>query len=97
MAGIAALKGEFNLFSDGDDWGNTVHWWFVIADEIYFNRETIAVPDEWKFRPSPLGPQNDDDDMVVGIIRETNDDDLLRFGAIIHRYARRLKHQGKDY
>ena len=91
-----SLKQEFNLTSDGDAWGNAMLWWFSIADEIHFNRE-FDVPSEWQFRPSPIGPSNDPDDYITTVVREASDAELQSFGALIHRYARALKHAGKDY
>lgn len=92
------LKSEFRLFDcDGNSWGEVMHWWFVIADEIYFHRDTIEVPGDWQFRPSPLGESNSPDDYAVASVRETPNDELIRFGALIHRYAGALLHAGRDY
>ena len=90
------LKAEFRLVSDGDDWGTAMLFWFAIADEIHFNRD-FPVPNEWEFRPSPLGPSNEEGDYIADTVREADDDSLARFGALIHRYARLLRHLGKDY
>ena len=91
------LKFEFRLTADGDGWGNAMHWWFVIADEIHFEREALSVPDDWHFRASPLGSSNEDDDYAVTAVREADDGTLMAFGALMHRYARLLKHLGKSY
>ena len=88
-------KFEFKLTSDGDKWGNGMIWLFNIADEIHFNRDT-CVPDEWQFRPSPLGPSSDDD-YQAEIVQNMPDDDLLRFGNVIHRYLDRVRFLGEDY
>lgn len=94
---FSQLKSEFRLTSDGDDWGNTMIWWFSIADEIYFKRKTLCVPPSWKFKPSPAGFVNDLDDYVANCVSEADDQSLMRMGNLVHRYARFLKHLGKDY
>ena len=94
---LNALKADFRLMSDGDDWGNLKHWWFTIADEIYFNRPGLTVPASWRFRPSILGETNDPDDYVTTAVREATDDNLMRFGLLLDRYARFLIRAGKDY
>jgi hypothetical protein len=85
---------EFRLcFTEG--WGDTMHWWFTVADELYFRG--VSLPAEWKFRPSPLGPSNEPDDYATNIVSECDDALLLRFGRALSRYARILKAAGLDY
>lgn len=91
------LKAEFRLSDDGDSWGNVKQWWFTIADEIYFNRKNLRVPDEWQFKPSPMGPSNDPDDYVTNVVKDTPDEALMAFGNLVHRYARLLKSKGVNY
>ena len=92
------LKAEFRLTDDlGDSWGNAMQWWFTIADEIYFNRDKLCVPDEWQFKPSPLGPSNDPDDYVTNVVKNTPDETLMGFGNLVHRYASLLKSKRMDY
>ena len=94
---LSQLKSDFRLTSDGDDWGNCLHWWFTIADEIHFNRENLCVPESWRFKPSPCGPSNEADRWETTAVREADDDSLMQFGHLVNRYARLLKHLGKDY
>jgi hypothetical protein len=93
---LQGLKAEFRLTYDGDDWGHVTHWLFSIADEIYFNRD-FSVPAEWKFRPSPLGPSNDDDDYTTQCVREADDASLLMFGKMMNRATRLLTAQNCNY
>lgn len=86
---------EFRLCST-EPWGDAMHWWFTIADELYF-RDPSLVPEHWKYRPSPLGPTNDDDDYATGIVKGMSDAELLRLGATMDRYARIIKRAGRDY
>lgn len=94
---FAQMKDEYRLSCDGDAWGNAMAWWFTIADEIHFNRDCLECPASWRFRPSPLGASNDDDDYIVGVVRDVDDVALIRFGRLIDRYARALRHAGQDY
>jgi hypothetical protein len=94
---LQSLKSEFRLMSSGDEWGDVMQWWFTIADEIYFNRDHLSVPREWQFKPSPLGPCNDPDDYATHVVQEADDESLAAFGALMNRYARLLRHCGKDY
>ena len=90
-----ALMQEFRTFQSGDVWGDTMHWWFTCADEL-FRREGWT-PEHWKFRASPLGPSNDPDDYATNVCVEVGADDLERFGNTLFRYAQRLKRAGLDY
>jgi len=90
------IKNEYALTCCGDSWGTAMQWFFTIADELYFERE-ITVPSEWEFRPSPLGPSNDDDDLTTQMVRGYDDETLVAFGNILNRYVRFLKRAGKYY
>lgn len=96
MTTYETLKETFGVAQGPDLWAETKHWWFVIADEIYWNRD-FEVPEEWQFEPSPLGPQNEEDDFVTHVVQEASDEDLMDFGALIHRYARLLDYMGLSY
>ena len=91
------LMTDFRLcFGDGDPWGSAMTWWFSVADEIHFNR-SFAVPAAWRFRPSPLGPSNDPDAFETEAVQAASDEALMKFGAVLNRYAGVLKRAGKDY
>lgn len=94
---FADLKNEFRLMDDGDSWGSVMAWWFDIAEEIYFNRDDLYVPDEWSFTPSLLGPCSDPNDWIPVVLKDVDDPVLLQFGKLMFRYAQVLKHAGKDY
>ena len=99
MLEFADLKAEYRAISDGDARGDCMGWWFRIADEIEFKREALEVPDAWRFRPSPMGSVYDaeEGDYVCEALREASDDAVMRFGELMHRLARALRHAGKDY
>jgi hypothetical protein len=90
------IKQEYRLTYCGDKWGHTMSWLFHIADELYHHRET-PVPDDWGFRPSPLGPSNDPDSYETECVAEATDEELVRFGNVLNRYAGLLKRAGRDY
>jgi hypothetical protein len=94
----ADLKSEFKLYADGDAWGYVMHWWFAVAEELYYFRQNVTIPEEWQFCPSPFGrPQNDPDDVATVAVALASDRDLLKFGKLLARCARALKHAGRDY
>lgn len=88
------LKAEFRLTNDGDSWGNAMSWWFAVAGEMY--ERGLEVPPAWQYRPSPMGAI-DPDQYEAPIVAEAADDNLCRFGAMLHRYAGMLRAAGKDY
>lgn len=97
-ATYADLKADFRIDLRSDPWGHTLHHWFMVADEIYFRRPRLCVPADWQFRPSPLGPNSDDDgDPFSETLRAADDAAVLRFGNLLSRYADRLRHAGKSY
>ena len=90
------IWGEFRLGFGGDDsWHHVMHWWFTVADELYFRG--VALPAAWRFRPSPLGPSNDPDDYVTGAVTACSDSLLLMFGRALNRYAKTLRAAGLSY
>jgi hypothetical protein len=104
--GYKALRYEYNLVFD-DAWGDTIEWWFAIAETLYHRYGNTELPREWKFRDSPIHsdewPEDDNFDYVIQTIHDLikNDavdyDDLLTFGNVLFRYARILEAAGKDY
>lgn len=90
------LKHEFRLTSDGDKWGNAMHWLFCLADEMHFRRDAMNVPAEWQFKPSPFGP-DDEDEYVNESLSRTPTHTLEAFGALIYRYCDKCRAAGLDY
>jgi hypothetical protein len=80
---------------DGDWYGWAMSWLFAICDRITFETDS-QVPAEWEFRPSPLGPSNDDE-YKIDIMSYLCEYQLLYVGEVLHRYIARLKKLGKDY
>lgn len=102
--GYRALKEEWSL-TEGDKWGDTMSWWFAVAETLYhFGYE---LPREWEFRDSPLHDDDtylDIDDgyeitMLYNMFTngEVESDDLLLFGHVLFRYANLLRLAGQDY
>lgn len=88
------LMQEFRLNCGGDAWGETRGWWFAVAGEM--DDRGLAVPDEWRYRPSPMGGVNPDA-YETPFCAEASDEALLLFGRAMNRYAGILKRSGKDY
>ena len=96
MLTLADLRSEFRLTYDGGDaWGHVMHWWFTIADDLYFRG--VPLPPDWEFRPSPMGRANDPDDYAAGMMQFISDHDALAFGKTLARYARKLEKAGRSY
>jgi hypothetical protein len=91
------LKTEFRLSNDdGDSWGSVMAWLFAIADEITFYRNpTLNVPNEWEFRPSPLGA--DTETQTHKICHQAKDIALVKLGDTLWRYRAKLIVADKDY
>jgi len=66
-------------------WGDCMHWWFTVAEEMFMRG--LPIPETWEYRQSPLGPQNDPDDYATQIVWGLPDGDLLRLGQVMTRYA----------
>lgn len=88
----AGLKAEYRL--DGaDPWGNGMGWFFAVAAEM--DRRNLLIPDEWRYRPN--GHVADLAEYEPSICAAATDEALERFGALLNRYTRLIKHLGKDY
>lgn len=92
------LEFDFRTYVDGtaDMHADVSHWWFTIADEAWHNRR-CQIPYNWGFHPSPLGPVNDPEDMATAAALAATDQELMRFGEVLHRYAGRLRRAGMAY
>ena len=97
MTTYKQLISEFRCDDCDDPWGTVMHWWFTVADEIHFKRPKLNIPVNWRFRPSPLGSQNEPDDYAAVAVAQASDAALDRFGAVLNRYAGFLKRRGRDY
>ena len=94
------LKNEFKLTNDGDNWGNVMAWLFAIGDYITFETDE-SVPDEWQFKPSPMGAN--EDCFVFQSLRhfasegEIMSADVLKFGNVLNRVRDILERKGESY
>lgn len=89
-----ALRHAYALGAGGDEWSECMSWRFAIAGELYERGEDI--PGEWQYRPSPMGGR-DPDQHEMDYCANATTEALQRFGALLHRYAARLRPVGKDY
>ena len=90
------LKNEFKLTNDGDNWGHVMQWLFAIADYLTYETDE-CVPDEWQFKPSPFGA--DDESHVFQALKEMElpSDDVLQFGKVLIRVRDILESKGESY
>ena len=92
-----AMRQEYDLTSDNDQWGTCMNWLFTISAYLTFETD-LECPDDWEYRPSPLGSDNDEDDYTYQIIKsEFSPDDVLSFGCVLFRYSRALERAGLSY
>lgn len=90
------LKQEYRAAHDSyDPWGSNIAWLFCVCDEMTFERDMV-VPTKWEFQSSLFGNGSEDQPQTE-ILRQTDDDNLLRFGTLLERYDRSLRHAGKSY
>lgn len=97
-ADLKALRDLWSLDS-GDPWGETMRMQFAIAEELF--RRGCRIPDEWRFRPSPLLKRGDkanpegypDADLAA---LKAHPDALRHFGSVMSRLARYLMFKGES-
>lgn len=89
-----ALRTEYNMTGDGDAWGQCMAWSFAAIGELYERGETI--PDEWHYRPSPLGGR-DPDAYETPICAAATTEALWRMARVLVRMAAILRARGEDY
>jgi len=91
------LKTEWQLnYDKGDAWGSCMGWLFAVCDYLTFQTDE-CVPDEWQFRPSPFGAN--EDDYTYQTLKELDvpSEDVLHFGSLLVRFSELLKRKGLDY
>lgn len=89
------LRQEFRfLFDSNDAWGDTMIAWFSTANELYNRGATI--PDSWQYRPGAVAEQAVDD-YWSEIFEDAEDEELIKFGRMLGKYAHILKNAGVDY
>jgi hypothetical protein len=94
------LKNEYKLTNDGDAWGNCMQWLFAICDYLTFETDE-CIPDEWKFRASPMGANEDcfcyQSLRHFAFEQEITDADVLEFGKVLIRLRDILERKGLSY
>jgi hypothetical protein len=90
------LQNEFKATNDGDHWGNCMQWLFAVCDYLTFETDEI-VPDEWQFKPSLFGANEDDYNYQTLKELDVPSEDVLHFGSLLIRFSEMLKRKGLDY
>jgi len=90
------LQNEFKATNDGDHWGNCMQWLFAVCDYLTFETDEI-VPDEWQFKPSLFGANEDDYNYQTLKELDVPSEDVLHFGSLLVRFSEMLKRKGLDY
>ena len=76
-----------------DPWGTGMSWLFSVCDVLTWER-SCGTPDHWEFRAG-IGP--DSENLAFTILNGANDATLVRFGNLLERFTRAVKHAGKSY
>jgi hypothetical protein len=60
---------------EDDEWGAVMHWWFVIAGELY--TRGVPIPEDWQYKPGlhPVDFDSRESFIVAGATTEV----LMRF------------------
>lgn len=95
MATVKELKTEFKYTRTGDAWGETMGAFFDLAEYLFFRRENC--PAAWQYKPGAAATDVDAENYWLELFEETETDALVRFGNILERHARRVRHAGLDY
>ena len=89
-------------FDKGDPWGSSMAAHFGIAHALEHAGEDV--PGEWEYRDSPLcdGLDPDEDYEAIAITEAIERGDLtwaevVRIGAVLHRYEAILDRAGRSY
>jgi hypothetical protein len=95
------LKTEWQLnYDKGDAWGSCMQWLFAVCDYLTFQTDE-GVPDDWQFRPSPFGANEDcfcyQTLRHLAFEKYIETDDVLHFGSLLVRFSELLKRKGLDY
>ena len=97
--GYWELRSLFTMSYDSDVWGHASMWMFAVCDVLY-HIDPFMIPDAWEYAHG-LGCDGTEDTWPDSEVRELTGDstvtaeDLLAFGAILHRYCewiRRSEH-----
>ena len=94
MENLRAIKAAYRLASDpGDKWGSAMAWLFAVCD--FLQARDVEIPQEWRFSPSPFGPETEGHELsVLGLYPPHL---VKAFGRVLFRYTNRLERAGLDY
>lgn len=84
-------------WDNADHYGSTMSVWFKVCDILNFSRG-ITCPMDWDYRPSPLGPSDDDSDNYQSEILGMSGSIALGIvGDAMHARYKACKALGLDY
>lgn len=90
---MADFKATFALYSGGDNYGTAMGFWFAVAATLW--DRGAHVPQEWEYRPSPMGALEGSHEEAE--IAHMSNDALLACGHLLSRYIDMLKRHGAGY
>lgn len=80
----------------GDLWGSMMTAAFDGCNTLHLRGELDRVPDELEYRPSPMGP-SDPDEVVILEFDEVDSDRIVEFLTAIHPLIERGESLGVSY
>lgn len=92
---IKEFKYEMKLTNSGDSWGNAMNAFFEVAAHLY--DKGVTIPDEWEYSPSMASEQAEEDSYWFELFSIETEENLIKFGNLLHRYTEFLKFKGVDY
>ena len=96
---VKELLGTVRDAGQADPWGESMGWLFATAAKLEF--EFGGAPDEWKFRPgagtTSANWRESFEGYELDMLEGAEEDALIRFGAIMSRWADKCKSAGLSY
>ena len=94
MATVKELKREFRYPRTGDAWGETMGAFFDLAEYLFFRRGNC--PAAWQYKPG-AAVDVDEENYWLELFEQADTQELVQFGNILERHARRVRQAGLDY
>ena len=93
LAGLVAELRSGDLHYD--PWGTAMGAFFAVAAELQWRGTDI--PAKWQYTPGCAADQREPDGDWFALLEAADEEVLLSFGEMLHRYTDLLRRDGKDY
>lgn len=92
---MSLLRNLWNELDTYYRYGWCMSAWFAVAAEMYWRG--MDIPSDWNYSPGAARDPREPDAPEYLYCLEASNDELRAAGNVLARYARMLKHAGKDY